>query len=389
MTKIVKNIAMMVAVFTAAIFMACNPDVGGNEPEMPETPETPETPEIPETPATPEAPEIIENNGVGEDGKIALNSVAYACYLGNVWDNGVADYYIMLTNDTLGMGANGFEVPMHQGGWILYLDLWSTLSEKTYDAVLPEGTYTLGKSRDFGCFYQEYSLATNNVEQVLVDGQWLYRIKDILFKEGTVTVTHTNNGYHIETVVVTTNDAELTFVYDGAIVFEDQSDDEEWLPALDMDINLEPVYGDIRLYSSYPSANCDNYVISLFNVTDLTEDKVHPNKIGGIKLQLDIYPELGKGVAGTYHIGTLSDDKYLLQKEPWVYYPGCYWGSLALGTFVEFIDKDGTVLYSVVKGGTLTVTENEDGTYTIVADFTTEKDKKITCNWTGPLTSFN
>ena len=190
-------------------------------------------------------------------------------------------------------------------------------------------------------------------------------------------------------MVVTTNDAELTFVYDGAIVFEDQSDDEEWLPALDEDISLEPVCGDIRFYESYPSANCDNYVISLFNVTELTDDRVHPNKIGGIKLQLDIYPELGKGVTGTYHIGTLSDEKYLLQKEPWVYYPGCYWGSLALGTFVEFIDKDGTVLYSVVKGGTLTVTENEDGTYTIVADFTTEKDKKITCNWTGPLTSSN
>ena len=63
MTKIVKNIAMMVAVFTAAIFMACNPDVGGNEPETPETPETPENPENPEIPETseptegPEAPE--------------------------------------------------------------------------------------------------------------------------------------------------------------------------------------------------------------------------------------------------------------------------------------------------------------------------------------------
>jgi hypothetical protein len=58
---------------------------------------------------------------------------------------------------------------------------------------------------------------------------------------------------------------------------------------------------------------------------------------------------------------------------------------MALGTFVEFVDQDGTVLYSVVKGGTLTITENEDNTYTIVTDFTTEKGKKITCNWTGAL----
>lgn len=382
MTKIVKNIAMMVAVFTAAIFMACNPDVGGNEPETPETPETPVTPE------GPVAPEVIENNGVGADGKIALNSVAYACYLGNVWDNGVGDYYIMLTNDTLGMGANGFEVPMHQGGWILYLDLWAALSANTSKAVLPEGTYTLGNSRGIGCLYNEFSLATNNVEQVLVDGQWLYRIKDIYFKEATAVVKHTSKGYRIETNVVTSTDTELSFVYEGEIAFEDQSDDEEWLPALDMDINLEPVYGNIRFYESIPSANCDNYVISLFNVADLTEDKVHPNVIGGIKLMLDIYPELGKGVTGTYHIGTLSDEKYLLKKEPWVYYPGCYWGTMALGTFVEYINQDGTALYSVVKGGTLTITENEDNTYTIVADFVTERGKKITCNWTGALSQF-
>lgn len=372
----------MVAVFTAAIFMACNPDVGGNEPETPETPETPVTPE------GPVAPEIIENNGVGADGKIALNSVAYACYLGNVWDNGVGDYYIMLTNDTLGMGANDFEVPMHQGGWILYLDLWAALSANTSKAVLPEGTYTLGNSRGIGCLYNEFSLATNNVEQVLVDGQWLYRIKDIYFKEATAIVKHTSKGYRIETNVVTTTDTELSFVYEGEIAFEDQSDDEEWLPALDMDINLQPVYGDIRFYESIPSANCDNYVISLFNVTDLTEDKLHPNVVGGIKLMLDIYPELGKGVTGTYHIGTLSDEKYLLKKEPWVYYPGCYWGTMALGTFVEYIDLDGTVLYSVVKGGTLTITENEDNTYSIVADFVTERGKKITCNWTGALSQF-
>lgn len=367
---------MMVAVVAATIFTACEPNVGGDEPQTPTTPEGPT------------APEVIANNGVGEDGKIALNSVACAYYLGDVWDKGVADYYVALTNDTLGVNASGFEVPMHQGGWILYLDLWGAISEKTWNAKLPEGTYTFGDSRGMGCFYNEFSLATNNKEQVLVDGQWLYRIKDVFFTEGTVVVKHLKKGYRIETNVITSTGEELTFVYEGEIEFEDQSDDEEWRPALDKDINLEPTNGSIRFYESYPEANCDNYVIMLFNVESLTEDKMHPNVVGGIKLVLDIYPELGKGVTGTYHIGTLSDEKYLLKKEPWVYYPGCYWGQMALGTFVEYVDVDGTVLYSVVKDGTLSITENSDNTYTIVADFTTEKDKKITCNWTGPLSQF-
>lgn len=365
--------AVAALVVTTAL-VACNPDNGGEGGEGGE--------------GGPEAPEVIENNGVGADSKIHLNSVACAYYLGNVWDNGVADYYFMLTNDSLGMGSNGFEVPMHQGGWILYIDLWSVISPDTANAVLPEGTYTFSNSRDFGCFYNEYSLATNNVEQVLVDGEWRYRIKDILFQSGTVVVTHTSKGYLIETSVVTTTGEELNFVYEGAIAFEDQSDDEEWQPALDKDIDLTPSHGSIRFYESYTSSNCDNYVIMLFNTDQLTEDKTHPNVAGGVRLVLDIYPELGKGVTGSYHIGTLSDDKYVLKKEPWVYYPGCYWGIMALGTFVEYVDTDGSVLYSVVKSGDLNITDNGNGTYTIVADFVTEREKKITCNWTGSLESF-
>ena len=375
MTKTIKNMLLVVAALVATTFMACNPDNGG-ENGGGGTP-------------TPDTPEVIENNGVGADGKIELNSVACAYYLGNVWDNGVADYYFMLTNDTLGMGSNNFEVPMHQGGWILYLDLWSVISPDTANAVLPEGTYTFGNSRDFGCFYNEYSLATNNVEQVLIDGEWKYRIKDIFFQSGTVNVKHTSKGYLIETSVVTTSGEELNFIYEGDIVFEDQSDDEEWRPALDKDIDLTPTTGSIRFYESYASSNCDNYVIMLFNTENLTEDKIHPNVAGGIRLVLDIYPELGKGVTGSYKIGTLSDEKYLLKKEPWVYYPGCYWGTMALGTFVEYVDTDGSVKYSVVKSGDLAITENGDGTYTIAADFVTERDKKITCNWTGSLENFN
>lgn len=375
MTKTIKHMIMAVAALVATTFVACNPDNGGENGG--------------EGGPTPNAPEVIENNGVGADGKIKLNSVACAYYLGNVWDNGVADYYFMLTNDTLGMGSNNFEVPMHQGGWILYLDLWSVIAPDTANAVLPEGTYTFGNSRDFGCFYNEYSLATNNVEQVLVDGEWKYRIKDIFFQSGTVVVTHTAKGYLIETSVVTNSGEELNFVYEGAIAFEDQSDDEEWRPALDKDIDLTPIQGSIRFYESYTSSNCDNYVIMLFNTDKLTSDKIHPNVAGGVRLVLDIYPELGKGVTGSYRIGTLSDEKYLLKKEPWVYYPGCYWGTMALGTFVEYVDTDGSVLYSVVKEGDLAITDNGDGTYTIAADFVTERNKKITCNWTGSLESFN
>ena len=336
-----------------------------------------------------ETPAVIPNNGIGEDGVIALNQAYTSYYLGDVWDTGVADYYLILSNDELGQNAaTGFEVPLHQGGWILYLDLWSTISQDTANAVLPEGTYTFGHGRDMWCFYDEFSLATNNYEQVKTDEGWRYRIKDIFFKSGTVEVAHVEAGYLITAEVTTTSGEILSFRYEGPVAFEDQSDDEEWRVSIDEDVDVKAVYGTVNHYSSYEDSNCDNYVVQLFNVTELTSDKMHPNVAGGMKLMLDIYPELGKGIAGTYEIGTLSDEKYLLKKEPWVYYPGCYWGTIALGTFLELVEEDGTVLYSVVKSGTLTITDNADGTNTIVADFVTERGKKLTCNWTGTLVEF-
>ncbi|MBP3433217.1 MAG: hypothetical protein J6K40_05765 [Alistipes sp.] len=333
----------------------------------------------------PEAPAIIENNGVGEDGKIALDRVMCAYYLGNVWDNGVADYYVMLSNDEYGIGANGFEVPMHQGGWILYLDLWSTMSADTANAVLPEGTYEFGTGRGMGCFYSEFSLASNNFEQVLVDGEWLYDIRDVFFKSGVVDVKHTEKGYLIEGEVTTTDDEVLSFRYEGAIAFEDQSDDEPWQPILDGDVTIVPKKVTMYQYGSYEDENCDNYVVMLFNTTNISADNMHPNEVGGMRLLLDLYPELGKGFVGEYSVGTLTEGKNILEKEPWVYYPGCYWGTMALGTFLEYISEDGSVLYSVVKDGNITITLNPANTYTIAVNVVNEKGNIIFCNWTGTI----
>ena len=351
-------------------------------------PETPNVTPPDDNPADPDTPYIIENNGVGEDGNIALNSVVCAYYLGNVWDTGVADYYMILSNDTIGIGSNGFEVPMHQGGWLLYLDLWSSLSADTANAILPEGTYTYGSGRDMGCFYYEFSLATNNKEQFEVDGEWLYDIDDIFFSSGTVVVEHTEAGYHITTEVTTLTGESLSFVYDGPITFEDQSDDEEWKPVLDEDVEMLPAYVTMYKYGSYEADNCDNYVITLFNTTELTSDGVHPNIIGGMKLLLDLYPEYNMGVEGTYSVGTLTDNKYLLVKEPWVYYPGCYWGGMALGTFLEYVAEDGSVLYSVIKDGSISVSLNDNGTHTIIVDAINEKGNKVTCQWSGAIEGY-
>lgn len=333
-----------------------------------------------ENPVNPPSNGIIPNNGVGADGKIHLDTSFGGIYFGDFWDIGYGDYYIMLTNDEVGLTGNGDAAPMHQGGWILYLDFWGGLSVDHTNPILPEGTYTFASERGANVLTAGYTLATNNYEQVEVDGEILYRVTDVLFSGGTATVTHTAKGYRIEANMLNVADQPLDFVYEGEIQFEDKSDDEEFSVSINWDVDLQPKRA--FTYKSQSYENCDNHVITLFDVESISSDGVHPAE-PGMKLQLDIYTEPGGGIAGTYRVGELSD-KGILDKQPGVYYPGRYWGGIALGSFLEYLAEDyTTVLYSVIYDGELTITANEDGTHTIQADFTSETGNKVTCNWTG------
>uniref|UniRef100_UPI0040566B17 hypothetical protein n=1 Tax=Alistipes sp. TaxID=1872444 RepID=UPI0040566B17 len=330
--------------------------------------------------------DIIPNNGVGEDGKIHLTKSFGGIYFGDFWDLGIGDYYIMLTNDEVGMTGNGDPAPMHQGGWILYLDFWGDLSEDHTNPILPEGVYTYANDRGPNVLTAGYTLATNNVERVEQDGEYLYRIVDVLFVGGTTTVTHTEKGYRIEAELFNVAEQPIQFVYEGEIVFEDESDDEDFSTSIDWDVAMEPVR--VNTYRSSSDPAYDNHVLRLFDVETITEDGVHPGE-PGMKLQLDLFTEPGaKNLAGTYRPGVLND-KGILEKVPGVFYPGQYWSTMALGSFLEYVADDySTVLYSVLQDGELTITENQDGTFTIVGDFTSETGNKVTCNWTGEIEQY-
>ena len=154
------------------------------------------------------------NGGKGDENVIILDRQGAAYYLGKVWDfqgEEHADYYVVLSNCEIGQSVQtGLEVPMEVGGWLLFLDLWAEASEDTANAVLPEGEYTFSNNRDMYVAYDQYTIATANIEKV---GNQ-YRILDRQFKGGSVTVEHTSKGYAIEAVMMTTidgKDTELTF----------------------------------------------------------------------------------------------------------------------------------------------------------------------------------
>ena len=328
------------------------------------------------------------NNGGngGEDEVIVLDRQTNGYYLGKVWDfqgEEHADYYFSLANCEVGQSVQtGFEVPMEVGGWILFLDLWAEASENTARAILPEGEYVFSDQRDMYIVYDQYSLATENVEQVGSQ----YRIKDRMFTGGTVTVEHTKLGYLIEatfTTLINGEEKELKFKYVGPITFEDQSDDEPWEPGMSDDITVNPVQATV---AAYPNAadGVDSFVVRLFD-TEISADGTHPAAAGHM-IMLDLYTAAGEDFAGSYVPGTMEGST--MKKEPGVFTPGKFWGGMALGSTIERVYPDMTTESDVLVDGTVEIRNVAESQYSFRINMTTGNGNSVKCEWTGVVNPF-
>lgn len=364
MTLTKKILSLLMAFAVAFTMYSC--DEPNNETPNPddENTETPETP----------------NDEPEDDGIIKLTSYFSGYYFGNFWDDGIGGYYFILTNDTkLGLNAAMQEVPMTPGCWLLCVELWGDLSADSANAIVPEGTYNFAQRHgEKNIFTAEYTVATYNAEKV---GE-LYRIQNTFFKDGTITVEHTEAGYKLVANLISTDDKEMKFVYEGTITMEDQSDDEIFDPNVNQDLTIEPIYATYYTYET--TEDYSNVVLILFDTTNISYDGMHLNE-PGLKLHLDLYTEPNAGIAGTYTAGELNDKGMLVSKEAGLFYPGRLYSSIALGSHVELVNNDEqmSVEYGVIVDGTLNITDNGDGTHTIVGEFTTSKETSVSCNWTG------
>ncbi len=325
------------------------------------------------------------NGGNDDANTIVLDRQGAAYYLGKVWDfqgEEHADYYVVLANCEIGQSVQtGFEVPMEVGGWLLFLDLWAEASEDTANAVLPEGEYTFSNQRGMYVLYDQYTIATQNVEKVGSQ----YRILDRQFKGGSVNVEHTTNGYAIEAVLTTEidgEDVELTFKYEGPLTFEDQSDDEPWEPGMNEDIHVNPIQATVDSRSNGDGTT--SHVIRLFD-TSISADGTHPASVGHM-IMIDLYTAEGDDFVGTFTPGTMQGNGVMV-KEPGVFYPGKFWGGFALGSVVERVYSDMTTESDILTGGTVEI--RKAGTnYAFRLDMTTGNGHKLTCEWTGKVDPF-
>ncbi len=307
--------------------------------------------------------EVVLDRYVGESG----------LYFGDFWKEGYGNYYFELASGEVGLSGEVSTVPMTPGDYILSLDMWGELSADHTQPILPEGTYAAASGRANGTFDLEHTLAVCNRERV--GGK--FRIDEIRFVDGTVTVKHVAVGYDIQARLVTGTGEEYAFSYAGRIELADWSDDEEEKWEIGRDVTMEPV---VVTKSKWEDPEGDNYHLRCFDTMELTGDGLHCNA-PGTKLEISLWVEKGADITGTFTV----DER----KAPGRIAPGERLAMSALDTHCERVMSDMSVRYALIAGGRLQIVRNADDTYTFDADFTTKDGFSVQGRWTLPVEEFD
>lgn len=293
-------------------------------------------------------------------------------YFGDFWKEGYANYYFELASGEVGMAGEITVVPLNPGDYILSLDMWGAISADHTQPLLPEGVYTASNGRKNGSFDLKNTIGVFNKEQV---GD-RFRIENIRFADGTVTVKHTaDGGYDILAQLVTEAGEQYVFTYVGSVAMADWSGEDEHAWEIGRDVTVEPVS---VTKSKFEDAEGDNYYLRCFD-TEITDDGLHC-KTPGTKLQICLWVETGADIVGTFGVGE--------RKTPGCFSPGERFAMNAVDTYCERVMPDMSLRYCLITGGTLRIARNADDTYTFDADFTTKDGFTVKGRWTLPVEEF-
>ena len=285
-------------------------------------------------------------------------------FMGSFWGDGYysnANYYVRMSD--LPYDEIGYPNPE---GVYFSLDIVGPWPEDMSRIVIPEGTYNF--EPDSAGDYKEYTFT------VLSDVVSNYA--QLSFEEGTVTVTHTDNGCKIE-VLGTLSDGQTYYgLYEGTGIFDDYS--VKWL---ENDVNMDVVDA-WATYLDHVGGPDDELNLNIkFIDSPLDGGWITPpgnimTFVGRVPLNAngDIQP--GRWV--------VSDD---LSIETGVLQPGyCvrFGSPFPVGTNVECHDADNNITVGLIVDGYVDVS-GLPGEYILEYNFTTKEGRTVTGVWSGPL----
>ena len=323
--------------------ICCN---GSSEPEQPDDPKKPGT----------------------DDPELLLDRCGAALFFGD--DPALDNYYIALA-DTRTEFVDQMCRPV-AAGTVLYLDLYSAKSAAGAPIRLPEGIYRMALDPRAGCCTMEYTFALQRDESG--------RDEPVNFGVGTVEVAHAGDGYRIEALFTDNAGEEHRYRYEGALVFEDQTQGEtpDRTLAEDLDLVLTCCVGHHYRDALNPAA--DIVVLSLADVPLDAEGKLtRPGTLVTLQLCTEpvpdpTYPILFPGryeVAAGYDPGTLT--------------AGVDLGNYIDGSFCVKADSEQELAYGLFVGGWAEVAEEGIFDSRIVVEAVTPEGIAVRGVYTGPV----
>lgn len=282
-------------------------------------------------------------------------------YYGDDFSAGFANYFVNLSD----IGYNGDYVKPN--GAYARLDIYSSTFAEDGNIVVPEGTYKYTGTKGDGTLGSMTMFYTTDENGY--DGLVCY------LSEGTLTVSKEGNDYKFDFVCTSTDGTTIHVVYTGPQTLEDNRQGQEETTESTVDGDYAANFNGSNCIASYKG-----------DVDGKSQWRIDMTPDGGLGdgFMLTIYssttgfgnlPEgtfTANGTDNYYITGSITDGRYLS------------------GTMVLIYELANQVTgFSLIQSGDITITKNDNGTYTISFDTINDKGNKTTGTWTGKLTYEN
>lgn len=286
-------------------------------------------------------------------------------YYGDNLNEGVGHYWIILTKDGFVDGA------AVAGGEYFRLDLMAPMPADMENIRIPDGEYTL----DYTLRYDEFTIIDiGNTDYSWVDEDmegWALPLED-------AKLVVNGNRFELEAFADNT-EYHVTFEGDYSLTTSIIND---YVSSLTKDtvIDVSNCYACVSSYGDYWDCGYNNWSVEFVCNDGFTH---------GTYVVLDLLSESTTDFLGTYVAsGFSAEDPTKPDFRGGVFVPGFRVADdadLLLGSLF-MVYKDGLcVSQAPLYEGTVTITSNGDGTYTVVIDALDDapKQNRITLTWTG------
>lgn len=286
--------------------------------------------------------------------------------------NGEYNYYTILSDMEYNDGAM-------DGGSYYAFDLYTASAPENQDNPLPAaGTYVLGEPGSTA----DMTFAPDNTEalRTSADGEVVF---DVGFTEGTLIISYDGGVMHAEASLTDEDGMRHYLTYAGTPEYDNASGGSGGDAVLDRDIDMEASQG----AAVYVSGEEGGLMEVQLTFTDMEVDFFGYVVPPGSILNVDVfmhYDESGNIATGKYAL--VGSD--VSMPEAMSIYPGEYLDymgvTMAMGTYVTYIDESENVLEGLVVDGEMTIS-GQPGSYAVTCTFTTAEGYSVECSYNGAL----